>query len=271
MDPAELTRALFDPTAPLPAGWPSGALGAFLLFLVPVGGGIPLGVLMARNAGVPAAMTVGLYFVSDLVLAVTAEPMLGGVRWLGRRLPLLGLIGDRLSRLTNAVGLQQEGVRGPLGLILVSFTISPTTGRAAAAAAGHGFFSGWTLAIIGDMGYFLLLMASTLWLSGVVGDDRVTIGIVLVATWALPWLIARLRRARGRAGHPRDPRGSRGNPPAAAPPGPPPAPTRAMLHSPAAESSPAPPRPSPNLRSGATPHPATRPRRSRRRARRGGR
>jgi hypothetical protein len=196
MDPGELTRALIDPSAPLPTGWPSGVLGAFLLFLLPVGGGIPLGVLMAHNAGIPPPTIASLYFLSDLVLAVTAEPMLGGLRWLSRRVHFLGLVGDRLSRVSGLVGLRQEGVRGPLGLILVSFMISPTTGRAAAAAAGHGFIAGWTLAIIGDMLYFVLLMASTLWLSGVIGDDRITVGIVLVVTWLLPWVIGRARRAR---------------------------------------------------------------------------
>ncbi len=198
MDPSELLRAAVDPTAPLPAGWPSGAAGAFLVFLFPVGAGIPLGVLMGARAGVPAVVIALLYFASDLVLAVTAEPMLAGVRWLGRRVPPLQALGDRLARLTNVVGLQQEGVHGPLGLILVSFTISPTTGRAAAAAAGHGFVPGWTLAIIGDMAYFLVLMASTLWLSSVIGDDRITIGIALVATWLLPFLVRRLQRGRRR-------------------------------------------------------------------------
>jgi hypothetical protein len=196
MDPSELLRAAVDPTAPLPAGWPSGAAGAFLVFLFPVGAGIPLGVLMAARAGVPAVVIAFLYFVSDLVLALTAEPMLAGVRWLGRRIPPLGALGDRLTRFANVVGLQQDGIHGPLGLILVSFTISPTTGRAAAAAAGHGFFSGWTLAIIGDMAYFLLLMVSTLWLSSVIGDDRITIGIALVATWILPVLVRRVQRRR---------------------------------------------------------------------------
>lgn len=190
----DFVRALFDPTAPLPAGWPSGALGAFLLFLVPVGGGIPLGVLLARDGGVAPVVTAVLYFLSDLVLAVTTEPFVALVAWLGRRVPALQQLGDRLSRLTGQAGLRDEGARGPLGLILVSFTISPTTGRAAAAAAGHGFLAGWTLAIIGDMGYFLLLMASTLWLSGVLGDERMTVGAVLLLTWVLPLLLRRLRR-----------------------------------------------------------------------------
>src|SRR5438105_1219917 len=196
MLPDDFVRALFDPTAPLPASWPGGVLGIFLLFCLPVGGGIPFGVIMARDAGLSPLATAGLYFLSDLVLAVTTEPMLALLRWLGKRVEFLARIGNILGRLTGSAGLQEGGVRGPLGLILVSFSISPTTGRAATAVAGHGFFSGWTLAIIGDMLYFGLLMATTLWVSSIFGDDRLTIGAVLIGTWVLPLVIRRLRRRR---------------------------------------------------------------------------
>ena len=87
-------------------------------------------------------------------------------------------------------------MRGPLGLILFSFSISPTSGRAAAAAAGHGFLSGWTLAIIGDMLFFGVLMATTLWVTSVFGDSRQLIGAVAIGAWVLPLLIRRLRAAR---------------------------------------------------------------------------
>jgi hypothetical protein len=194
--PDDLLRALWDPTAPLPSVWPTGALGAFLLFLFPVGAGIPGGVLMARDAGVGVPVTLLLYFLSDVVLAFVTEPWIAVLRWLGRRIPPLGRIGTWLTRFTGGAGLRESGARGPLGLILVAFSISPTTGRAAAAAAGHGFVPGWSLAITGDMGYFALVMASTLWLSGLIGDDRITIGAVLIGTWVLPLVIRRLRAAR---------------------------------------------------------------------------
>jgi hypothetical protein len=189
--PDELLRALLDPTAPLPAGWPTGIEGAFLLFLVPIGGGIPVGVLMARDGGAAPLMTAMLYLLSDVILALTAEPMLRLAFLVGRWIPPLGRLGQRLVSLTHRVGLDGDGARGPLSLILVSFSISPTTGRAAAAAAGHGFFSGWTLAIIGDMLYFALVMTSTLWLSSVLGDERLTVGAVLVVMLVLPSLIRR--------------------------------------------------------------------------------
>lgn len=190
----DFLRALIDPTAPLPHDWPGGILGIFLLFCMPIGGGIPLGVIMARNAGLSPLDTAGLYLGSDVVLALTTEPMLAGLRWLSQRVPLLARIGQVFARFTGGVGLRDDGVQGPLGLILVAFSISPTTGRAAAAAAGHGFFSGWSLAIIGDMLYFGVLMATTLWVSSIFGDDRNTIGAVLLGTWLVPVVIRRLRR-----------------------------------------------------------------------------
>jgi hypothetical protein len=194
--PEDLLRALIDPTAPLPAGWPAGMLGVFMLFMLPVGGGIPFGVLMARDAGISPLVTVGLYFVSDVLLAFVTEPFVSLLRWLSARVPVLARAGKILGRLTGTAGLQDDGVRGPLGLILVAFSISPTTGRAAAAAAGHGFVPGWTFAIIGDMLYFGLLMASTLWVSSLFGDERLTIGAVLIGTWVLPLAIRRLRRRK---------------------------------------------------------------------------
>jgi hypothetical protein len=190
----QFTRALFDPTAPLPDLWPAGALGVFLVFVTQIGAGIPLGVIMGRNAGLSPAVMAALYLGSDVVLAVVMEPMLAGLRWLGQRVEFLGRLGNRLARFSGAAGLQAGGVRGPLGLVLFSFSVSPTAGRAASEAAGHGFFSGWSLAIIGDMAYFGLIMASTLWVSSLIGDDRFTIGAVLLAAWLVPMLIRRMRR-----------------------------------------------------------------------------
>ena len=209
----ELVRAQWDPTAPLPFFWPAGVAGVFLFFFVlPLAAGIPFGVIMARDAGLSPLMTAGLYLVSDLVLAVTAEPFLALLRWLGRRVAFIGRMGRFFTRATDSVGLSDGNVRGPLGLILFSFSISPTSGRAAAAAAGHGFFVGWTLAIIGDMLFFGVLMATTLWVTSVFGDSRQTIGAVVIVAWIAPLVIRRLRRrsrrpstpARGAAGCARD-------------------------------------------------------------------
>jgi hypothetical protein len=45
-------------------------LSVLLLFLLPVGGGIPAGVLMARSQGLAWPVTAGLYLVSDVLLAL---------------------------------------------------------------------------------------------------------------------------------------------------------------------------------------------------------
>jgi len=47
-----------------------------MLFLLPVGSGIPAGVLLARANGLSWPVTAGLYFVSDVALAVAFEPVL---------------------------------------------------------------------------------------------------------------------------------------------------------------------------------------------------
>jgi hypothetical protein len=192
--PDEIIRAALDPTAPLPAAWPTGALGAFLLFLFPIGGGIPLGVVIARDGGVSPFITALLYLVSDLFAAITNEPLLLLLAFLGRRFAFIGWLGQRFKALSSRVGYDAGGARGPLSLIVTSFSVSLLSGRAAAAAAGHGFLAGWSIAITGDMLYFALLMVSTLWLSSVLGNERLAVGVVLVGTLLLPFLVKRLRR-----------------------------------------------------------------------------
>jgi hypothetical protein len=192
----EFWRALLDPSAPLPSGWPVGALGAFLLFCVPIGGGIPAGVLMGRAAGVSVPGLAGLYFLSDVLLAFTFEPVLVFLTWLGRWIPPVAWLGRAVRRVAMRTGGAQTGGRGPLGLVLVSFGVDPMTGRAAAKAAGHGFVPGWAIAIAGDMLYFLVLLASTLWLNGRLGDERLTIAAVLLVMLVLPPAVRRLAGIR---------------------------------------------------------------------------
>lgn len=196
MSPDDFWRALLDPSAPIPAGWPAGWWGVLLLFLVPVGGGIPAGVLMGRDRGVSPEMLFFLYFVSDVILAFVFEPMLHAIILVGRFVPPLGRLAARIGGAMQRAGLQAGGARGPVGLVLVSFGVDPMTGRAAAAAVGHGFVTGWALAITGDMFYFAVLMASTLWLNSVVGSERITIALMLVFMLVMPAL---LRRWRGGA------------------------------------------------------------------------
>jgi hypothetical protein len=196
VNPDDLQRALLDPSAPIPAGWPTGALGVLLLFLVPIGGGIPAGVLMAHARGIGWPLMMGLYFVSDVVLAFTFEPLLRLLIAVGRAIPGLGRVVRAMRDTVRHTAAQYGIASGPLALVLVSFGVDPMTGRAAAAAAGHGFIPGWTIAITGDMFYFALLMVSTLWLGDVLGDDRLTIGVMLMVMLVLPAILRRWGYAR---------------------------------------------------------------------------
>jgi hypothetical protein len=152
---------------------------------------------MGRDAGISPIVLGLMYLVSDVVMALTHEPFFWLLAWCARSVPALGKVRDAFARASGTAGLRDEGVRGPLGLILFSFTVDPVSARGAAAAAGHGFLAGWTFAIAGDMVYFGVLMAATLWLSGLLGDERSTIGVVLLAVWGLSWLIRRRQQSRG--------------------------------------------------------------------------
>ncbi|MBV9895170.1 MAG: hypothetical protein JO020_13460 [Chloroflexi bacterium] len=191
---SEFSRAMLDPTAPLPTLWPTGALGVFLVFATQIGAGIPIGVVMARDAGLNVLEIAGLYLASDVLLAVICEPVLMVLRWLAARVYWLAALGQRLSRLSGATGLNEGRVKGPLGLVLFSFVFAPAPARAASEAAGHGPISGWTLAIIGDMAYFGVVMASTLLVIQIFGDSRLTLGPLILAAWLLPMLVQRLQR-----------------------------------------------------------------------------
>src|SRR5690242_17314226 len=189
---AQFSRAMLDPTAPLPSLWPSGALGVFLVFATQIGAGIPIGVIMGRDSGLNVLEIAALYLLSDVLLAVTCEPVLLVLRWLGRRVDWLAALGGRMMRLSGATGLSTGRVRGPLGIVLFSFVFAPAPARAVSEAAGHGPISGWTLAIIGDMVYFGVIMASTLLVIQQFGDSRLAIAPVVIGAWLLPMLVQRL-------------------------------------------------------------------------------
>ncbi|WP_211229077.1 hypothetical protein [Geothrix fermentans] len=103
-----------------------------LLFLVPVGGGIPAGVLLAQSKGLGWAPTAGLYLVSDVILALAFEPVLRGLVFLARRSPFLARF---RSALKAAMALSAARVggpgMGPIALVMIAFGVDPMTGPAA--------------------------------------------------------------------------------------------------------------------------------------------
>ncbi len=170
-------------------GW--GAV--LMLFVIPVGGGIPAGVLLARSRGIGWPAMEFLYFVSDILLACTFEPIMRLMIAGARQVPALARVKDALKGFVRKTTSSYGTKGGPISLILISFGVDPMTGRAAAHAAGHGFFAGWALSITGDMMFFTVIMVSTLWLNSILGDGTKTMVIILLLMLFLPSLIKRVR------------------------------------------------------------------------------
>lgn len=164
-----------------------------LLFVIPIGGGIPGGVLLAKSKGLPWTEMVVLYFISDILLAICFEPITWGFLWLSERVRVLAKLRWAFRESMNRT-IARYGVNpSPLKLILISFGVDPMTGRAAALAAGHGFISGWAIAIAGDMIFFTMLMISTLWLNNILGDGTWAVVIIIIVMTLVPYLIRRVR------------------------------------------------------------------------------
>lgn len=168
-------------------------LAVLLLFLIPVGGGIPAGVLLAQAKGLPWEAAAGLYLLSDVILALAFEPLLRGFVLLARRVPFLARFGAAMKEAMARSAASFAPGAGPVALVLVAFGVDPMTGRSAALAAGHGFLAGWAIAITGDMLYYAAVAASTLRLNAYLKSPEVTVWIILLAMLLLPGLVRRLR------------------------------------------------------------------------------
>jgi hypothetical protein len=166
------------------------------LFIIPVGGGIPAGVLLAQAKGVVWPITTGLYLISDVALAIAFEPVLRLLAVVARNIPLLARISAALKQATARSVAHLSGTSaGPLALIMISFGVDPMTGRATAHAAGHGFLAGWAFAIAGDMLYFAVIALTTVRLNTYIKDPDTTMLIVLGAMFVVPMLVRRFRKA----------------------------------------------------------------------------
>lgn len=166
----------------------------FLLFVIPVGGGIPAGVLLAKARGVDWATMSILYFISDILLAIVFEPIMLAFVWLSKRNQFLTRLSDAVKQSTNKTIAGYGSSPGPFMLVMIAFGVDPMTGRAAAKAAGHGFIAGWTIAIMGDMIFFSIIAVSTLCLNNILGDGTWTAIIIMLAMLVVPALIKRIKK-----------------------------------------------------------------------------
>lgn len=170
------------------------------LFFLPIGGGIPGGVMLAKNFQIGWPMMMVIYFISDLILAIVFEPIMHWMFRVGKNVPAIAQTGAIMKEMTLKTIDSYGKHLGPLALILFTFSADPMSGRAATSVVGHGFLVGWTLTIIGDMLYFSLIMASTLWLNNMIGDrGGWTTGIILVLMIVIPMIIKKFRSKKEQA------------------------------------------------------------------------
>ena len=180
----------------------SSMLPVLQLFLLPVGGGIPAGVLLARTNGLAWPLTTGLYLVSDVVLAFAFEPVLRLLAALGGKIPFLARFSALLKSLMSRSATHfSGGSAGPFTLVMIAFGVDPMTGRATALAAGHGFLAGWAFAIAGDMLYFAVIALTTLRLNSYFKDPNTTMLVVLGAMFVVPLLVRYFRNAQKTPGN----------------------------------------------------------------------
>lgn len=165
-----------------------------MLFLIPIGGGIPAGVLLAKSRGIHWPLMVALYFISDVVLACVFEPLMLLFIRAAKNSRKVARFRDAFREAMRRTLARHGTGLGPLALLFVSLGVDPMTGRAVAAASGHGFLSGWALAIAGDLIYFAILMVSTLWLGSVLGDGTLTMVIILALMMIVPEVVKRIKR-----------------------------------------------------------------------------
>jgi hypothetical protein len=152
-----------------------------MVFLIPFGGGIPAGVVLAQKLLLPWPVMAVVYFISDLILAISFEPLMHLFIFVAKDSKFLTRLMENYRNALKKMGVKYGTNLSPLALVGISLGVDPMTGRAAAKASGHGFVSGWALAICGDMIFFTLISVSTIWLNNIIGDGTTAALIVMVA------------------------------------------------------------------------------------------
>jgi hypothetical protein len=172
-------------------------LSVLKLFLIPVGGGIPGGVMLAQTKGLAWPVMAMLYLISDIILALAFEPILRLLAIICGKASFLARISAALKAATARSVSHFSGTgAGPIGLIMIAFGVDPMTGRASAHAAGHGFVAGWAIAIAGDMIYFAVIAITTLRLNSYFQDPNTTMLIILVVMFSVPVFVRFIRSRR---------------------------------------------------------------------------
>jgi hypothetical protein len=185
------------PSPLMPPGFLDEAWKILLLYLSPVGSGIPAGVVYAQSRGITWPAMAIVYLFSDVIFAFFFEPLMMLFIRKSKTNPKLARVREALAMSTNQMFGHLAIRPGPLTIVLITFGSVPAIGRPISYLAGHGFFAGWTLTIIGDMLYFFMIMASTIWLNGILGNGTLTAVIITVLAMVFPSAVKAVKRRMG--------------------------------------------------------------------------
>jgi hypothetical protein len=162
------------------------------LFFAPVGPGIPAGVLLARHVPLNPVATFGLYALSDVVAALVCHPLftllrrhgkrVRPIRWLGRRMLALAMLGVRKPDPQAATGVAPALSR----IATVGFGVDVYTAGLVATGLPVPRLPGWASAIAGDLVWFALLLGTSMAAASVADDDRVIALAMIVAMIVIP-------------------------------------------------------------------------------------
>ena len=177
----------------LPPNFIASCSKVLMIFLVPFGGGIPAGVVLAQKLLLPWPEMAVLYFISDLILAVCFEPLMYLFIYFAKDSKVLTRTMENYRNNLKKMGVKYGTNLSPLALVGISLGVDPMTGRAAARASGHGFVTGWAIAITGDMIFFTLISVSTMFLNNIIGDGTTAALLVMVAMVAIAMYRGRKR------------------------------------------------------------------------------
>jgi hypothetical protein len=182
--------------------FPGGAVAlVFALFWAPVGPGIPAGVLLAQRVGLHPAITFGLYTISDLIGACVCHPLYALARRHGSRVPILRALGRGMMKValfgTRAPRAEdlQAGTRGTLPVLFRIGTVGFGADLYTAGMLISGLpvprLAGWTAALIGDLIWFAMLLATSIATAQVTDRSGVQLVVMIAVMIIVPWLARR--------------------------------------------------------------------------------
>jgi len=159
--------------------FPGGPVALVLaLFFAPVGPGVPAGVLLARHLPLTPAATFGLYALSDAIAAIVCHPLFALLRRHGRNVKPIRWLGRRL------LSLAMIGVRAP-----ESGGTAHALSRIATVGFGVDVYTAGMMAT--DLLWFAVLLGTSLAAASIADDDRFIALVMIVAMIVIPRLARR--------------------------------------------------------------------------------